>query len=395
MRMKIVFISLLLLLSLFPILSFAQAKEGEECKLLSGLTYSTSCDCGQTCIPRPTATDSNRHECWTTGDGNWYNPCKAKLESQWSLWGPIAMSGVLVAFLVSALAYMIGIGFDLRELRMWAKSELYQAFASAVLVGGLIALSYVMLDEGMAVILGQGANPFNIGFNYLESIARPMIDAARTVYTANFYVEAVSTFYSYQNMGGGQHNFLLFLKPLISDPLHLALHFIIQVLIVVYFQEAMLSFFQQKMFSVLLPLGVFLRTFPVTRGAGGLIIAIAIGFFFVYPTMFAFVARMAEGGASMEEALALAKASTVGIDFSQYSACEHDFESAAKVGEEQASPAVIAKVNQFHSFIPPILLKAIFYPMIIMAVTISFIRIMAPLLGSDISEIGQGLIKLI
>ncbi len=387
---------IVLVAALLPTLaSAADTIEGKACAHSDPTSpdFSTECECGQTCIADSASTTGSA--CYTVPGANWYDPCKAKIESQWSFWGPIAMLGVLCAFLVAAFAYMLGIGFDVRELRMWAKSEMYQAFASAVLVGALIVLTYIMLDEGMAVILGANVNPFAVAHRYLEGVANPLIDWYRNFYNWTYWIEALTTLYKYENMGPGEIYLLVWLKPILVDPPHLAMHFIIQVLMIVYFQESILSFIQQKMFSVLLPLGVFLRIFPITRGAGGLIIALAIGFFFVYPTIFAFVARMTEEQAAMEAALSTARASTVGINFEQFSACEHDFEDAAKTAEEQANPAVVAKVNQFHSFLPPIILKAVFYPMIIFAVTISFIRIAAPLLGSDISEVGQGLVKLI
>jgi len=317
------------------------------------------------------------------------------MSATWQAWLPVAALGVLVAFLLAALAYMVGYGFDMRELRMWAKSELLQALASAVLVGFLIVMSQIMLDEGMAVILGQSTNPFAIGHRYLNHMSDYLVDKYRWAYGLNWLPEMTSSFYLFSNTGGPERYPFLFLKPIFSDPLHLAGHFIIQILMVIYFQQALLSFFQQKMFTVVLPLGVFLRIFPITRGAGGLLIAIAIGFFIVYPTMFAFVAKMTGENMAMSDVMNTGSASTVGVDFTQFSACEQDFESMAEISENMVSPAVISKVNQFHSFVPPIILKSVFYPMIIFAVTISFIRIAAPLLGSDISEVGQGLLKMI
>jgi len=380
------FAAAILCMVLLASVCFAQdVKEGAPC------ARDRDCACGQRCVEDTPGV----FKCYTLPGIGWYEPCKAQIESQWNFWGPVAALGVLVAFLVVAFAYMIGIGFDMRELRMWAKSELYQALASAVLVGMLISMTYVMLDEGFANILGANVNPYFVANRYLDSISTPLIGWYRNFYNLNYPLEALTTLYSYENANPGEQYVLQFLKPILVDPWHFANHFIIQILIIVYFQQAMLAFFQAKMFAAVFPLGIFLRTFPITRGAGGLLIALSIGFFFVYPTIFAFVAKMTEEGSGLNDALNTSNLKTIGIDFATFTACEHDFEEAARQAEESANPEVLAKVNQFHSFMPPVIMKALFFPMIIFAVVISFIRIAAPILGADISEVGQGLVKLI
>jgi hypothetical protein len=56
-------------------------------------------------------------------------------------------------------------------------------------------------------------------------------------------------------------------------------------LIVVSAQRVLLDFFHATMFKVFLPFGILLRTFPITREAGGSVIAIAIGAYIVYPLL--------------------------------------------------------------------------------------------------------------
>ncbi|MCD6549739.1 hypothetical protein J7K41_03465 [Candidatus Micrarchaeota archaeon] len=51
-------------------------------------------------------------------------------------------------------------------------------------------------------------------------------------------------------------------------------------------QSVGLIIFQHTMFSLVLPVGLFLRIFPNTRNAGSLMIAVAIGFYVVFPTTY-------------------------------------------------------------------------------------------------------------
>jgi len=332
--------------------------------------------------------------CATMAAEPWYQSEYGRVAEIWNVWAPVAFAGVTVAFLVVAVAYMIAIGFDLPELKMWAKSEFYQALASAVLVGGFLALTWVMLDEGMAKILGQNVNPFKMADAYLSDLSVKLQNLYRWNYFKNFGVEGISTISIYVNATGIDISPLAFLKPLIIEPLHLANYYVIQFLIIIAMWQGILNFFKTSAFATFLPLGVILRIFPPTRGAGGLLIAIAIGFFIVFPTMFAFIMMMTEEENALGEELKGEKAS-VGVDLAAFNACEHDIESAAKVAEEQTDPTILSKINTYYFFLPVIWLKILFYPLVVMAVTVTFIKVLSPLLGSDISEISQGLIRLI
>ncbi len=62
----------------------------------------------------------------------------------------------------------------------------------------------------------------------------------------------------------------------------------IKIMGVVKFQEVMISYISQALFPGLLMLGVLLRTFAFTRKIGGLLMAIALVLFFVFPMFYAF-----------------------------------------------------------------------------------------------------------
>ena len=322
----------------------------------------------------------------------WYQGQYNSVAGTWQTWGPISMVGVIVAFLVVAVAYMFAVGFDMPELKMWAKSEFYQALASAVLVAGLASMTFLMLDQGMAKIIGTSIDPFNIAHFYLSDMEAMLHSKYQWAYWSNYMAEGATTLSLYQNAESYELYFLAFLKPLIIEPLHLAGYYIIQFLVIISMWKGILIFFKETAFAAFLPLGVFLRIFPPTRGAGGLLIAIAIGFFIVFPTMFAFIAMMSEGDilTGLEGG-----GPNIGVDLADFNACEHDVEGVAQSAEANTDPAVLSAINTYFSFLPVLWVKVLFYPIVVMAVTVTFIKVLAPLLGSDVSEIGQGLIKLI
>lgn len=327
----------------------------------------------------------------------WYSTQYEKIGATWTEWGPTAVLAVSVAFLFVALAYMIGIGFDLHWLRVWAKSEFYQALASAILVGSLLLMTATIFDEGVGRILGEGVNPFTVALSYLDNLEVTLQNYYNIYYWCNFPTEALSSFSFYENVVGIDMPLFFFLKPLRVEPLHIANSYIVQSLVLLSMWREVILFFRDAAFATFLPLGVFLRIFPPTRGAGGLLIAIALAFFIVFPTMFAFLALMSEDETALSAQLIDIRDACTGItiDTSSFRCCDRDLDSVAQISEEQSDPSVIAEVNSGQAYLPGILLKLLFYPIVVMAVTVTFIRTLAPLLGSDISEIGQGLIRLI
>lgn len=397
--MKKLILLALLLLAAIPLTT---ARVGQGCAVPSGNVAgdSSTCACAEYCSATASGRQGNFCNPGEAGcicayrSSGWYQPCQAQLASSWTSWLPLASLAVFVGILFAAVAYMIAYGFDLRELKMWAKAEMFQAFASVILVAGLLALTQTMFDEGFGKILGTNINPYQRSYLYLDRLAVDLQRLWEKNYQDNYYIEAVSTLSIFYNATNLDLNIMAFLKPLLVEPRHVVNHLIMQILILVYFQQTLLSFFQRTMLSILLPWGIFLRVLPPTRGAGGFLIATAIGFFFVFPILFSFIAMMAEEQAQLEEFLQ-SPAAAAGIDLATFNACKDDIDTAARVGEQQLDPSVLSKVNQFAETLPDITVKAIFFPMVVFAMTLTFIRMLSPILGSDISEVGQGLIKLI
>jgi hypothetical protein len=351
---------------------------------LAALALFPALSCAQSPTPVPATTP-------------WFQSEYDRVAGTWDEWGPVAALAVLVSVFAVAFAYMIGIGFDVHGLRAWAKSEMYQAIASAIIVGGLAAMTWVMLDEGASKILGHNLNPYSASFTYLDDLEKTLKGYYRWFYMFNFPLEATSSFSFYENASGIDIPIAFFLKPLIVEPLHLASYYVVQALVLVSMWKAVLIFFRDAAFATFLPLGVFLRIFPFTRGAGGLLIAIAIGMFIVFPTMFGFVALLSQDDQALGEQLANLEEDHPPMegDPSSFTTCEHDLEAVLNEAEAQTDPSTITDVTSYYSFLPGIMLKVLFYPIVVMAATVTFIKVLSPLLGADISEIGQGLVRLI
>jgi hypothetical protein len=281
---------------------------------------------------------------------------------------------------------MVSVIFDLRGLRNWAKSEFYQALASAVIVAGLASLCFIMFDVGITAIIGANKDPFQLSQQYIDGVLTDLSSIYVSTYDTNFNYEILPTFSFYINAAAFSIKPFFWLTPIVITPNHLVTQLVTFVTITASFQKALIFFFINTGFAVFLPLGIILRTFPFTRGAGGLLIALAIGFFIVYPTMFTYVSLMSEAKPKIED---ITGGNTFGgLDLDQFSAGAIDFENATE-------PEVAQKVDFIFGWLGPTAIKIFYYPVVVFMVTITFIRTISPLLGADVTEIGQGIIKLI
>lgn len=328
----------------------------------------------------------------------WTEPWSATpvaVEGVWNVWQPVALTAVVTAFLVVALAYMLGIALNLDGLRKWAKSEFYQALASAVIVGGLIFMIDIMLNEGFQTMIG-GMNPYKKAYVYLDGVMSSLYYIYINVYRTNFLLEFLASFTIYSNAVGFDLSPLEIILSPLSEHFHFQAYVVTMAAILTAFQRALIHLFYNTGFTVFIPAGVLLRIFPWTRGAGGLLIAIGIGLSIVYPIMFTFVAMMSENPSEVRNKANELGNSIGGFDLSEFGACASDFGVMADFATEKAlSPQLKAASAWILGWLSSVWLKIFYYPMLVLIVTFTFIRTISPLLGADITEIGQGIVRLL
>jgi len=317
------------------------------------------------------------------------------IQGVWNVWQPVALVAVVTAFLIVALAYMISVSFNLAGLRKWAKVEFYQALASAILVAFLVLMMDVMLNEGFQTMIG-GINPYKKAYAYLDGVMDSLYPIYTSVYKVNFIAESISSFDFYWNAQGMDVRPWQLLAGPFVEYFHFEAHMVAMAAIFTSTQRALLHLFYNAGFTVFIPAGVLLRIFPWTRGAGGLLIAIGIGLAIVYPIMFTFVAMMSENSSEVKNQANALGNQIGGFDLSKFGACSSDFSAATDVATTKLlSPQIRNSSAWLMGWLSGIWLKIFYYPMLVLLVTFTFIRTVSPLLGADITEIGQGLVHLL
>ncbi|MEM3373092.1 MAG: hypothetical protein QXF76_02660, partial [Candidatus Anstonellales archaeon] len=148
-------------------------------------------------------------------------------------------------------------------------------------------------------------------------------------------------------------------------------------------QLQLLTLIDKNALSLLLPLGILLRVLPITRGIGGLMIASAIGFYFIFPLVY-YVALQIPAGEIIERTTIPAQV------------CYPSFSGAISLYESYLSSysVTFSVIDVALDFIAQLRIFEWIIPFIALSITAIFIRYVSSLLGSDSSELFSMIYKI-
>jgi len=321
----------------------------------------------------------------------------------WTDWTWSILVLGMISFFIVALLHMISIAFNIPALRVWAKGEYMQVLATYIFFGALIWI--VLLTWGISVSfvtdtfyasslsLGQPQGLLFDPFTFVQAfLKQTMINCEiviyRSLYTVNFIYKIFGGIKT-ETMGvepvGGWYSTLYtsFFEYMMED---------LSLLLMLHWLQIRLLSVMKYVAPLMIQLGLILRTFPMSRGTGGLLLAIGFGFFAVYPISLAFLVTLQAPGTSfctdfspppMMDASALGDVTeTSGVINAYYTA----------IGSETEVTSLLERAR---TFIPMFYLQAMFFPIVALIITFTFIRQTGAIFGSDLNEIGRGLVKLI
>jgi len=223
---------------------------------------------------------------------------------------PLAGVVILATISLIALAYLIGSLLSNDQLKAWSRIELTEAFYSAVIIA--LAFSIFMLaDASIAGFLNSGVHPgppictalsaqpaydeypchmavaknflsllFDQGSMYLYSILRQ--------YSQFSFLASMGLNWETIEHSMGSLSFTPF-APYLQIPMTIYSYlfdFGVRSLILIKLQEILLGFINGSIFPVFFIAGAVLRAFPAMRRLGGLMMAIAVSFYYVFPAFY-------------------------------------------------------------------------------------------------------------
>lgn len=277
---------------------------------------------------------------------------------------PLALIAVLIAFSIAAFIYMLGVVTHNDRIRNFGVGEIYEAIASMMIVAFFLYITAVMLNF-IPSIIGVSGNPYTQALAQIKDTAIST-QSAYSSYLLSYYQVAglvrQEIIISIPNAEGSITPqsislipFGIFLYLSIVAPTVLVSILLLDGMYVLWAEYYLLIFFSIAAIPAFIVPGVVLRSLLPTRGFGGLMIAVGIGFYIVMPTLFAFA----------------------------YNTINPIYTPTLAVG---ISHAAFAGVEQrLSSF----WLSVLFYPPLIIALTYAFIVQLSQLLGAATTIAGN------
>jgi len=200
-------------------------------------------------------------------------------------WQTVAALAMGISFIILAILFMVGFGFGVNELQLMAKEEFFQLLVLGVLMIALVgtdnilnaistspafAQGYATMQEAAKGIINETMYDMQDTFNSMAGYDRRISIEASKASQCNI----MGMGYTVSGCGG---------YTMLAAPLSMAggiMGFAIGELSAM---TRLIEISEMFALSLLLPVGILLRTLKITRGAGGLLIALGVSLHIMLP----------------------------------------------------------------------------------------------------------------
>lgn len=212
-------------------------------------------------------------------------------------WQSYAAGAMMIAVALLGVIFMVGMGFDIKELKILAKDELHQLVVLAALIVLLFGTDSVLngISETSTFTLEQAT---------LQDAAVASLDETLTTLSDllsdniagadRAIVKESSKVSSCYIVGGGYSVTSCGGYSMLSAPIAMSGSLIGYAIAETAAIKKLILIAQTVAFTFILPLGIILRTFRFSRGAGGFLIAFAISMYLLIPAGIVFVELLEE-----------------------------------------------------------------------------------------------------
>lgn len=326
-------------------------------------------------------------------------------------WETICAMIGLVSLFIIILLDMLSRAFSLQSVQMWVKAEYAQVavtFLLIVFASGMASVGAAMMANIAMQVGGASGNleftdpsyipnrntPTDIAKGYIDTVVACEANIYKVIYWINIFFEAFSKISfdvaHVEAIGAGiaLTGFVTLFHYIMNNIVYLVLFHYIQ------YNTLLLS--QYAMLPIFFPIGLALRAFSLTRGAGGFVVAFSLGFAFVFPMAYVMIVAMMPSTGLMCTQVNV----TNHPEMAPFDANQACFNNAGGIisayyqvkSAEEQTQGIASYVKDM---IGLLFLQALFYPLAALIITLTFIRQTGNLFGADLAEIGRGLIKLI
>jgi hypothetical protein len=220
-------------------------------------------------------------------------------------WAPLSALAVTASLVIHVSLLVVARAFSIKEFENYAMSEILQALAGMFMIGALLVMLGSALDLAHGFIAGDlqcGATAMHIGTtnqstmdDAYDAIRCRLQDKARAIADIQSEVTTGGDAWNKFNQMNVQLSLLgiTFLKGdwfgdlyRETETIRITNNLATVMLIGLNAQSAVLLYLKANALTMFIPLGVLLRSFYFSRGAGALFLAFGIGMYFIFPVFY-------------------------------------------------------------------------------------------------------------
>jgi len=322
-------------------------------------------------------------------------------------WSMLAIIGITISFLLSALVYMLSHIFSSEIMSAWSKHEIQTALLTIILFVSLTSLA----DMQFVKEYTAGAK------NYLSNLYNDAIFCQVSLYssgsglamlssiTLSINPEILNIKNSVMGIGnpkGDQQRlsvgipFSMFMQPILTSLSDIQSYLFIP-FTTLQFHLQLFTFIFNKGATMILPLGIFLRAFKFSRHGGNLLIALFISLYFILPAMYLFGDSLMQSKFNTTQHMCenykpslvsefgtplLAKIGIGGVK--SFGGINWDGDFAKIILPESSKDLIFNGKSSFTTVFLRMIVECTILPMFAIIVSLGLAREFALLLGSDI-----------
>jgi hypothetical protein len=230
---------------------------------------------------------------------------------------PLAAVLLTTGVIIAGIVYALGNALSNDKMKAWAKTEIFEILFSAIILSTVLfavfsfdqVVNYIATSPNIAhdsiasgvcstkLSLPQYKSiPFchiKLAIYFLNSLFNELKGMGEKVYLKYLVTSTMADFSINIEIATEMAGFFTFnpLRGFFSIDniiLNELFEYITRIMVVTKLQEVFIAFISIALFPILLTMGLVMRSFAFTRRLGGLLAALAIALFFVYPMFYVF-----------------------------------------------------------------------------------------------------------
>ncbi len=316
----------------------------------------------------------------------WYcSQINEAVGSIWSRWEPIAVITIMLAFMIAAVIFMIGVAIRNEKIKNFGMGEIYEAVATALIAIFFLTLAAILFGVIPAYTVGS-INPYNTSLTYIGST----INSSSAVLTSILNVVMIDYFYNSVGMtvSIGTAPQLSKVANNVADAAPLILVFVLEpakvigsllvdALMALNAEFYLILFFMYIALPVFLIPGIILRAIFPLRSIGGMLIGAAFAFYVVMPLLFsvAYYATNTSQLQMLNSAAASIQANGSGV--------------LAETNALSPTAPLVVEMSNLESSMGGFFLSILFYPALILAICYTAMTTIANFIGGAARSSGK------